>query len=113
MRNLDGGRRGLTSASNTVANLIPGVTFQLLAPSATESDGSLEQIQVVIGNDNTGVESTVNQMVSDYNAAGQRHQHPGGKHSSGKPEPLFGSPTLSLLQQQLLGSLNTVTQTAR
>ena len=25
----------LTSASNTVANLIPGVTFQLLAPSAT------------------------------------------------------------------------------
>ena len=38
----------LTSASNTVANLIPGVTFQLLAPSS-----SGEQIQVVIGNANT------------------------------------------------------------
>ena len=58
----------LTSASNTVANLIPGITFQLLAPSATESDGGLEQVQVVIGNDNTSVESTMEQMVSDYNS---------------------------------------------
>jgi flagellar hook-associated protein 2 len=58
----------LTSSSNTVANLIPGVTFQLLAPSAKESDGSLEQIQVVIGNNDTGVESTVNTLVSDYNS---------------------------------------------
>ena len=30
-----------------------------------------------------------------------------GNTSSGTPEPLFGSPTLSLLQQQLLGGLNT------
>ena len=30
----------LTSASNTVANLIPGVTFQLLAPSATNAAGA-------------------------------------------------------------------------
>jgi len=51
-----------------VANLIPGVTFQLLAPSAVESDSSLEQIQVVISNDNSGVESTVNQFVTDYNS---------------------------------------------
>ncbi len=58
----------LTSASNTVTNLIPGVTFQLLAPSPTESGGSLEQVQVVIGNDNSGVESTVNQFVTDYNS---------------------------------------------
>src|SRR5208337_2740846 len=53
----------LTSASNTVANLIPGVTFQLLAPSPTQSGGGLEQVQVVIANDNTDVESTVSQMV--------------------------------------------------
>jgi flagellar hook-associated protein 2 len=59
---------GLTSASNTVTNLIPGVTFQLLAPSTTESDGSLEQVQVLISNDNTDVESTMNQMVNDYNS---------------------------------------------
>jgi flagellar hook-associated protein 2 len=91
----------LTSASNTVANLIPGVTFQLLAPSS-----SGEQVQVVIGNDNSGVESTVSQMVSDYNSLVSAINTQEGNTSSGTPEPLFGSPTLSLLQQQLLGSLN-------
>jgi flagellar hook-associated protein 2 len=96
----------LSSASNTVANLIPGITFQLLAPSALESDGSLGQVQVVIANDNTGVESGVASMVSDYNALISAINTQEGNTSSGTPEPLFGSPTLSLLQQQLLGSLN-------
>jgi len=85
----------LTSASNTVANLIPGVTFQLLAPSATES------------NDNTEVESAMNQFVSDYNALVSGINTQEGNDSSGSPEPLFGSPTLSLLQQQLMNGLNT------
>jgi flagellar hook-associated protein 2 len=96
----------LSSASNTVTNLIPGVTFQLLAPSATESDGSLEQVQVIIGNDNTAVESTVNQMVTDYNSLISAINTQQGNDSSGNAEPLFGSPTLSLLEQQLLGSVN-------
>jgi flagellar hook-associated protein 2 len=96
----------LSSASNTVANLIPGVTFQLLAPSATESDGSLSQVQVVIGNDNTDVESTVNSFVSDYNSLISAMNTQEGNTSSGTPEPLFGSPTLSLLQQQLASGLN-------
>jgi flagellar hook-associated protein 2 len=61
---------------------------------------------VVIGNDNTGVESTVNQMVSDYNSLISAINTQEGNNSSGSPEPLFGSPTLSLLQQQLLGGLN-------
>ena len=97
---------GLTSASNTVANLIPGVTFQLLAPSATESDGSLEQVQVVIANNNSGVESAVATTVSDYNSLVSALNTQEGNDSSGNPEPLFGSPTLSLLQQQLFGGLN-------
>ena len=92
----------LSSASNTVSNLIPGVTFQLLS---TSSAGS--QVQVVIGNYNTGVESAVGSMVSDYNALISAINTQHGNDSSGNPEPLFGSPTLSLLQQQLLGSLNT------
>jgi flagellar hook-associated protein 2 len=92
----------LTSASNTVANLIPGVTFQLLAPSTAG-----EQVQVVIGNDNTGVESTVNQFVTDYNSLVKAMNTQDGNTASGTPEPLFGSPTLTLLQQQLLGGLNT------
>ncbi|MFZ0336685.1 MAG: flagellar filament capping protein FliD, partial [Terracidiphilus sp.] len=96
----------LTSASNTVANLIPGVTFQLLAPSPEESGNTLEPLQVVIANDNSGVESTVNQFVTDYNSLISAINAQEGLTSSGTPEPLFGSPTLSLLQQQLLGSLN-------
>ena len=108
----------MTSSSNTVANLIPGVTFQLLAPSAKESDQSLEQVQVVIGNDNTDVESTVNSFVSDYNSLVSAMNTQEGVDSSGNAEPLFGSPTLSLLQQQLMsgiisanpnGSLDSVT----
>jgi flagellar hook-associated protein 2 len=101
----------LSSASNTVANLIPGVTFQLLAPSATASDGSLTPVQVIIANYNTGVESSVNSMVSDYNALISALNTQEGDNSSGTPEPLFGSPTLSLLQQQLLGALNTTNPT--
>jgi flagellar hook-associated protein 2 len=91
----------LTSASNTVANLIPGVTFQLLSPTTTG-----EQVQVVIGTDNTDVESTVAQMVSDYNSLISGVNAQEGNTSSGTPEPLFGTPTLSLLQQQLLSGLN-------
>ncbi len=96
----------LKSASNTVANLIPGVTFQLLEPSPKDSSGNPEQVQVIIGNDNTEVESTVNQFVSDYNSLVSAINTQEGNDSSGNPEPLFGSPTLSLLQQQLLGGLN-------
>ena len=90
----------LTSASNTVTNLIPGVTFQLLSSSTTP-------VQVVIGNDNSDVESTVNQFVTDYNSLISALNTQEGNTSSGTPEPLFGSPTLSLLQQELLGGLNT------
>jgi flagellar hook-associated protein 2 len=95
----------LTSSSNTVTNLIPGVTFQLLAPSATESDGSLEPVQVVIGNDNSGVETAVNQFVTDYNSLIKAINTQEGNDSSGNPEPLFGSPTTALLQQQLLSGM--------
>ena len=96
----------LTSASNTVSNLIPGLTFQLLSPSPTLADSSQESLQVIIGNDNSGVETAINQLVSDYNALAAAITVQQGKDSSGNPEPLFGSPTLSLLRQQLLGGLN-------
>ena len=96
----------LTSTSNTVSNLIPGVTFQLLAPSSSESDGSLSTVQVVIANYNTAVESAVQQLVTDYNSALSAINEQQGTDSSGNAEPLFGSPTLSLLQQQLMAGAN-------
>ncbi len=91
----------LASASNTVSNLIPGVTFQLLSTSTVGSP-----VQVVIGNYNTGVESAVSTMVFDYNSLISAINTQHSTTSSGTPEPLFGSPTLSLLQQELLGGLN-------
>jgi flagellar hook-associated protein 2 len=98
----------LSSASNTASNLIPGVTFQLLAPSALESDGvTHEPIQIVIANDNSGVETAISKMVSDYNALVGAMNTQEGNDSTGNPEPLFGSPTLSLLQQQLMAGVNT------
>jgi flagellar hook-associated protein 2 len=93
------GKSNIHNSSNTVSNLIPGLTFQLLAASSNP-------IQVVIGNDNSGVESTMNQMVNDYNSLISAMNTQEGNDISGNPEPLFGSPTLSLLQQELLSSLN-------
>jgi flagellar hook-associated protein 2 len=89
----------LTSTSNTISNLIPGVTFQLLSASSSP-------VQVIIGNDNSDVESAVNQFVTDYNSLVSALNTQEGNTSSGTPEPLFGSPTLSLLQEQLLSGLN-------
>ena len=88
-------------ASNTVNGLIQGVTFDLLSGSP-DTD-----VQVVIANDNTDVKSTVNQFVSDYNSLVSAINTQDGNTSSGTAEPLFGSPTLTLLQEQLLSSLNT------
>src|SRR5579872_2339289 len=81
--NVDG--VNLTSSSNTVSNLIQGLTFQLLSTSPKQSDGSLEPIQVVIGNDNSGVESTLSSFVKDYNALIQAINAQEGNDSSGKP----------------------------
>lgn len=96
----------LTSASNTVSGLIPGVTFQLLSQSPAISGGGQEPVQVIIGNDNSDVETAINQMVTDYNSLITAMNAQEGNDSSGNPEPLFGSPTLSLLQQQMLSALN-------
>jgi flagellar hook-associated protein 2 len=96
----------LSSATNILYNLIPGVKFQMLSASPVDSSGRPVGIQVVIGNDNSSVESAINSMVSDYNALIKAMNDQEGNDSSGKPQPLFGSSTLSLLQQQLLGGMN-------
>lgn len=96
----------LTCASNTVSGLIPGVTFQLLASSPQQTGGGQESVQVIVANDNSSVETAINQMVTDYNALLSAITAQQGNDSSGKPQPLFGSPTLSLLQQQMLSGVN-------
>ncbi len=103
----------LSISNNTVSTAIPGVTFQLLAAAPGT------QIQVQIANDNSSVASAVSSMVSSYNAVVTDLNTQEGNDSSGNPEPLFGSPTVALIQEQLTeallggaasGSISSVTQ---
>ncbi len=96
----------VTSGSNTVTSAIQGVTFQLLSAAPTTS------VQVEITNDNSDVESAVSSFVSDYNKVIGDLNAQEGNDSSGNPEPLYGSPTVALLQQQLQSAL-TFTQPAQ
>jgi flagellar hook-associated protein 2 len=89
----------LTISSNTVTDLIPGVTFDLLSSSTTA-------VQVVITNYNAAVESSVEVLVSDYNALVSAINTQEGDDSSGNTEPLYGSPTLTMLQQDILSGAN-------
>jgi flagellar hook-associated protein 2 len=89
----------VTSGSNTVSDAIPGVTFQLLdAASGTP-------VQVEITNDNSSVETAIGTLVTAYNKVIGDLNTQEGKDSSGNPEPLYGNPTLSLLQEQLQSAL--------
>jgi flagellar hook-associated protein 2 len=90
----------ITSPSNTVTNAIPGVTFQLLSSS---SPGT--QVQVQITNDTQDIGTAMNSFVTAYNAVVTALNGQEGNDSNGNPEPLYGSPTLSLIQSELTGAL--------
>jgi flagellar hook-associated protein 2 len=92
----------MTSASNTVSNAVPGVTFQLLSAQPSAS------VQVVITNDISSVSTAVGTLVSDYNAVIKAINTQEGKDSSGNPEPLYASTVLAQLQQSLQSGLNLI-----
>jgi flagellar hook-associated protein 2 len=96
--NVDG--LDVTTSSNTVSDVIPGVTFQLLATSA-----SSQPVQVQITNDNSTIESAFSSFVTAYNAVVKDIKGQQGKDSSGNAMPLYGDPTLSLIQGQLTTAL--------
>jgi flagellar hook-associated protein 2 len=100
------GVTGITSASNTVTNAIPGVTFQLLSTGTASSDGKPETIQVVIDNDTSSIETAINTFVLDYNATMKAINAQEGKDSSGNAEPLYGTSVLSHLQEGLLSAMS-------
>lgn len=87
-----------TSPSNTVIGVIPGVTFQITNASNTP-------IQVEVTNDTSSVTTALSTMVSSYNAVMTALNAQEGKDASGNPEPLYGSTTLSSLQNALEGAL--------
>ncbi len=97
----------LTSASNTVTNAIPGVTFQIL--SAPTPPAAPTPVQVEITNNNTAVETAVQSLVTDYNKAIKHINAQEGKDSAGNPEPLYGNPNLSMIQSQLQSALTYMT----
>jgi flagellar hook-associated protein 2 len=96
----------LTSASNTVTNAIPGVTFQLLSTGSTGSGSAPETIQVIIANDTTSIETAINKFVTDYNTTMKAINAQEGKDSSGNPEPLYGTSVLAQLQQGLMSAIS-------
>ena len=100
------GVTGITSASNTVTNAIPGVTFQLLSTGTASSDGTPETVQVVIDNDTTSIETAINTFVTDYNTTMKAINAQEGKDSSGNPEPLYGTSVLAQLQEGLLSAVS-------
>ncbi len=88
----------VSSASNTVSNVLSGVTFQLLGVSANP-------VQVEIANDTQSVTNGVSTLVKNYNAVVSALTAQEGKDASGKAQPLYGSLVLSSLQQALSGAL--------
>jgi flagellar hook-associated protein 2 len=95
----------ITSGSNTISNAITGVTIQLLGKSTTP-------VQVQIDNDTSSVTAALSTLVKDYNAVISALSAQEGKDASGNPEPLFGSPIISQLQQTLASVLNTPSSTS-
>jgi len=95
--NVDG--LDVTTSSNTVSGVIPGVTFQLLAPSSSNS------VQVQITNDNSSIEQAMSSFATAYNAVVADIKAQEGKDASGNAQPLYGDPTLALIQSQLASGL--------
>jgi flagellar hook-associated protein 2 len=60
---------------------------------------------VEITNDNTDIETAVGKFVSAYNAVINDINGQEKNDSSGNAEPLFGNPTLALIQGQISGAL--------
>ena len=83
-----------TSSSNTVSDVIPGVTFQLLNTSTTP-------VQVQITNNTSSVSTALTTLVTDYNAVVNALNTQEGNDASGAAEPLDGNPLIATIQGQL------------
>jgi flagellar hook-associated protein 2 len=90
----------VTSGSNTVTGVIPGVTLTL---SGTSSNPVTLDIQPDLTQVSTGINNFVsawNQLMSDINA---QNTYSG----TGTAPPLLGDPSLDLIQSQLLNDIAT------
>jgi flagellar hook-associated protein 2 len=92
----------VTSGSNTVTGVIPGVTLTL-------SGESTSPVTLAIQPDLTQVGTAINNFVSAYNTVmGDINAQYADNGASGSTvPPLLGDPSLDLLQQQLLSGITT------
>jgi flagellar hook-associated protein 2 len=62
-------------------------------------------VQVQVTNDNSSIEQAMSNFVTAYNTVVSDIKTQEGKDSSGNPEPLYGDPTVALIQSQLTQGL--------
>ena len=88
----------ISSSTNTVASVIPGVTLNLLGPTAPG-----ETVSVVVGPDPTQAVAAVNTFVSAYNkVVGDLNAQFTIDPTSGQAGPLASDSSLSIVQSQIL-----------
>ncbi len=88
----------ISSSTNTVASVIPGVTLNLLGPTAPG-----ETVSVVVGPDPTQAVSAVNSFVSAFNkVVGDLNAQFTIDPTSGQAGPLASDSSLSIVQSQIL-----------
>jgi flagellar hook-associated protein 2 len=93
----------ITSATNTVSGVIPGVTLNLLSASSTTNP---TQITLSVAPNTTAVSTAINQFVSDYNTIiGYVNSEYTDTPGTGQGA-LAEDPTVSTLQSDLLQSMD-------
>jgi len=90
----------VTSGSNTVTGVIPGVTLTLSGASSTP-------VTLAVQPDLTQVSTAINNFVTAYNQVMTDINTQNTYSGSGTPPPLLGDPSLDLLQSQLLNGITT------
>ncbi len=90
----------VTSGSNTVTGVIPGVTLTL-------SGTSTSPVTLAIQPDLTQASTAINNFVTAYNQVMTDINTQNTYSGSGTPPPLLGDPSLDLLQSQLLNGITT------
>jgi flagellar hook-associated protein 2 len=90
----------ITSGSNTVTGVIPGVTLTLSGTSSTP-------VTLAVQPDLTQVATAINNFLSAWNQVMNDINAQNTYSGSGTAPPLLGDPSLDLLQSQLLNDITT------
>jgi flagellar hook-associated protein 2 len=90
----------ITSGSNTVTGVIPGVTLTLSGTSSSP-------VTLAVQPDLTQVATAVNNFISAWNQTMNDINTQNTYSGSGTAPPLLGDPSLDLLQSQLLNDITT------